>query len=249
MRKSDFLAGLSLAVLVLTASCNKTDSYPTVKLDDLMALQVGKYITYKLDSLNYTNFGQTLTETRYQAKDIVDAAITDNLGRPSWRVIRYLRDSASTNDADWKPNITYMITVLSNSVQVVEENQRYIKLVEPVKEGYTWKGNSYINPEAFDASFSINDWDYKYENVFSPFVLNGTTLDSTITVNQRDEVLGDTSNPASYSVQNFSKEVYRYNIGLVYKELFHSEHQPAGGSQSQAYDLGYGIKLRMIDHN
>src|SRR5581483_4520548 len=98
MRKSTFLAGFLLIALPF-ASCHKTDTFQTVRLDNIMKLQVGKYIVYRLDSLNYTHFNQTLTATNYQAKDVVDAAITDNLGRPSWRVIRYLRDSASTNDA------------------------------------------------------------------------------------------------------------------------------------------------------
>jgi hypothetical protein len=291
MRKSIFLAGLLLAALLFT-TCHKTGTFQTVKLEDMMKLQVGKYIIYKLDSLKYVNFDQTLEATHYQAKDVVDAAITDNKGRPAWRVIRYLRDSASTSETDWKPNITYMITVLSNSVEAVEENQRYIKLVQPIKEDFTWKGNAYINPESFDASFSIDAWDYTYTNIFSPFVFNdGRMVDSTITVNQRDEVLGDTSNPYSYSIQNFSKEVYGKNIGLIYKELFHSEHQSfydvsncyyvkcpgsncdtvycaandyiceadrlANGytkycsdtTLTQSYYLGYGIKLRMIDHN
>lgn len=249
MRKSIFLAGFVLTALLFGA-CNKKDIFPTVKLENIMQLQVGKYIIYKLDSMNYVNFNRTLAITKYQAKDIVDAAITDNLGRPSWRVIRYLRDSASTSEADWKQNITYMITVLSNSVQVVEENQRYIKLVQPLREGFTWRGNAYINPESFDASFSIDDWDYTYANVYSPFVFDDArTIDSTITVNQREEVLGDTSNPAGYSVQNFSKEVYGNNIGLIYKELFHSEYQPGDGSLTESYYFGYGIRLRMIDHN
>lgn len=239
-----------LGVALVWTACHKTDPFQTVPLENIMQLQPGKYIIYKLDSLNYINFNRTLATTRYQAKDIVDTAVTDNLGRPSWRVIRYLRDSASTNEADWKPNITYLITVTQNSVEVLEENQRYIKLRQPLKEGLTWKGNAYINPESFDASFSIDAWDYTYANVYSPFVFNdGRTIDSTITVNQRDEVLGDTSNPASYSVQNFSKEVYANNIGLIYKDLFHSEYQPGDGSVTQSYYFGYGIRMRMISHN
>lgn len=248
MRKNSFL--IVFAGILLVAACSKTDSFPTVKLENIMQLQPGKYIIYKLDSLNYVNFGQTLALSRYQAKDIVDAAITDNLGRPSWRVIRYLRDSASTSEADWKPNITYTITVTNNEVEVIEENQRYIKLKQPIREGMTWRGNAYINPESFDASFSIDIWDYTYNEVFTPFVFDdGRTVDSTITVNQRDEVLGDVDNPDSYSVQNFSKEVYATNVGLIYKELFHSEYQPGDGSLTQPYYFGYGIKLRMISHN
>lgn len=293
MKRNIFLLVLLLSgIALVTTRCSKTDDFKTEKLEEYMNLQVGRFILYKLDSLRYTNFNQDLEETKYQAKDVIDAVVSDNQGRPSWRVIRYLRDSASTSEADWKPNITYMITVLPKSVEVVEENLRFIKLVQPVREEYSWKGNSYINPELFDASFSIDTWDYTYQNIGSPFVFNdGRKVENTITVNQRDDVLGNPANPFSYSIKNFSKEVYGKNIGLIYKEFFHSEYQAfyntfncyyvkctnnvcdttycasndyicdstqfANGYTkyckdtvlTQSYYNGYGIKLRMIDHN
>lgn len=216
------LTGLAVAFY----TCDKTDKYESDQPEEYMSLAPGKYILYKMDSLVYVNFNQDLITVRYQAKDVVDAPITDNQGRPSWRVIRYIRDSASTDEADWKPLTTYMVTPLGKSVEVVEENQRYVKLKLPVREGYAWKGNSYIDPESFDPGYSISSWDYTYEQVNSPFVFNdGTTIPHTITVNQRDEVLGNPENPYTYSIETFSKEVYAKNIGLIYKEFFHSEYQ------------------------
>src|SRR5690606_7754699 len=140
--------------------------------------------------------------------------------------IRYIRDYNSTDEADWKPLTTYMVTPLGKSIETVEENQRYIRLKLPVTEGYTWKGNAYINPGSFDPSYSIASWDYVYENVNAPFSFeNGPTIPNSITVNQRDEILGNPDNPYAYTIENFSKEVYAKNIGLIYKEFFHSEYQ------------------------
>ncbi|MBC8032927.1 MAG: hypothetical protein H7Y03_02195 [Chitinophagaceae bacterium] len=220
-----FLLFLLAGLTATLSACNKKDEFSNEKLEDYMNLEVGKFVRYELDSLVYL-FDRTYTEIKYQAKDVVNAVITDNAGRPAWRVIRYLRDSASTNEADWKPNITYTITVLPASVEVNEENIRFIKLKLPIIDGYTWKGNSYIHPDSFEPSFSINSWDYKYENVSTPFSFNdGRMIDSTITINQIDEVLGNPDNPFTYTTKNFSKEVYGKRIGLVYKEFFHSEYQ------------------------
>lgn len=227
MKQNIFHLILLLTCVVLTlCTCNKTSDFQSGKLEDYMNMQVGKYILYELDSTVFTNFNTTKTEIHYQAKDVVNAVITDSEGRPSWRVIRYMRARNSTNEADWKPNITYMVTVLPKSVEVVEENQRYIKLQAPIKSGFEWRGNSYISAEAFEPSFSIDAWKYTYEKVDSVFTFDdGRQVENTITINQRDEVLGNPNNPYVYTIQNFSKEVYAKGIGLVYKDLFHSEYQ------------------------
>ncbi len=293
MKKNALLFSILLTgISIIFCTCSKKDDYTSEKLESYMNMQVGKFVVYQLDSLVFTDFDRVLTEIKYQAKDVVNAAITDNAGRPAWRIIRYIRDSTSTNEADWKPNITYMVTVLPSSVEVTEENLRFIKLKLPIKEGYTWKGNSYIHPDSFDPSFSINSWEYLYENVHLPYTLSdGRTIDSTITVNQVDEVLGNPANPFTYTTRNFSKEVYGKNIGLIFKEFFHSEYQTfystsncyyvrcannrcdtltcsstnqfcdssniANGFRKYCRDttltdyyyIGYGIRLKMIDHN
>ncbi len=116
----------------LTHCTKKTDEFQSDQLNDYLNLKVGKYIIYKLDSTKFVNFGQKDTIIKYQAKDVIDAPVTDNLGRPGWRVIRYLRDSASANDLDWKPNSTYMITVTRETAEVIEDNLRYQKLKLPI---------------------------------------------------------------------------------------------------------------------
>ena len=72
--------------LFFLSSCSKssTETFDTAPLSDYNPLTVGKYITYNLDStVVYTNFGQTQTVNSYQVKLMVDAQITDNLGRPA----------------------------------------------------------------------------------------------------------------------------------------------------------------------
>ena len=87
-------------------SCKKENaSFTSDSVNDYYPLQVGKYITYDLDSTLFINFGQKDTVIHYQAQDKVDAQITDNLGRPAYRILRYIRQDSSQ---DWAPNNTFM---------------------------------------------------------------------------------------------------------------------------------------------
>src|SRR5437868_8319918 len=103
--RNSFLVIITLALF----SCSgKKEELVTEPLSDFMVLQPGKYITYRLDSLVFTNFGKNTEIHKYQMKHEIDAELVDNLGRPSWRVYTYLRDSAGTEF--WTPMGSYFIT-------------------------------------------------------------------------------------------------------------------------------------------
>lgn len=238
-----------IAFLALFASCKKkTASLDTASIHDYYPVEVGKFITYNLDSTVFINFGQKDTVIHYQVKDVVDAAITDNIGRPSYRVIRYLRQ---TDTAPWIASITYMVTPTEKAIEVVENNLRFIKLMMPVRQGFSWKGNSHIDTYSPDLDLRyLDDWDYIYDSVGMPLTINGLALDSTLKVFERDELLGqDPSIPGTqYAERNYAVEKYASGIGLVYRELLHWEYQGAQPGR-EAYYEGYGIKMTITGHN
>lgn len=237
---------LATIVLVFT-QCNKKDELTSDPVESYLQLQVGKYIIYRLDSMKFVNLDTV--RSSYQAKDEIDGTLTDNLGRPGWRVVRYLRDLAGTQP--WTPSFTYMITVSNGTVEVIEDNFRYLKLKQPIRDGFNWKGNTYISLYSSDPDWDfryLDDWAYTYENVGAEFLTAGGEIENTITVNQRDEVLGFPNDPLGYSERNFAYEVYGKGIGLIYKDFLHMQYQPASGG-NPAYRLGYAIKLNMLSHN
>ena len=122
-------------------------------------MHVGNYIIYRMDSLKFFNVGSQDSVISYHAKEVVDDTITDNIGRLSYRVIRYLSD---TNEmAPWTPSIAYMVTPLTGSVEVVENNLRFIKMVTPVQDGINWLGNSYIDTKSDNSPVPYMDgWNY-----------------------------------------------------------------------------------------
>ncbi len=94
-------------ILFFVISCKKeNDNFTSDSVTDYYSLQVGKYITYNLDSTLYINFGLKDTTVSYQVQDRVDALVADNLGRDGYRIIRYIRKDATEA---WEPNNTFMV--------------------------------------------------------------------------------------------------------------------------------------------
>ena len=242
-----YFIGLFIALSFI--SCKKeTDNFTPETFNDYYPLQVGKYITYNLDSTLFTNFGQNDTVVSYQVQDRVDAQITDNLGRPGYRIIRYIRKDASE---DWAPNNTFMAVATDNSVEFIENNLRYLKLENPVKQDFSWKGNSYIDTYSIDSDVKyLDDWDYIYDSIGVHLTINSLTIDSTLKIAERDEFLGqDPSIPGTqYAEKTYAVEKYGKGIGLIYREFLHWEYQ---GEQPgrPAYYVGYGVKLSITGHN
>ena len=237
-----------LLTTLLTACTKQNELFTTVSLSDYFPLQVGKYITYNLDSTVFINFGQKDTVIKYQIKDSIETQITDNVGRPSYRIVRYIRQNAGQA---WTPNNTFMATPTPTSIEFVENNLRFQKLKLPIKDGYSWKGNSFIDTYSLNSTTKyLDDWDYTYDSVGTPLIFPGFQFSSTIKVNQRDEFLGQDPNlpGTQYAERNYSVEKYARNIGLIYKEFLHWEFQ---GTQPgrPAFFSGYGIKLIMTGHN
>ena len=247
---------LTLFCVVLFYSCNKKDtSLNSVQLIEYMPLQTGKFIHYRLDSMRFIDFGQRDTVVSYDAKDVVDGELTDNLGKQTFRVVRYLRDISSTNDEDYSVKLTYFITPTRESVELQEENLKFQKLRLPVNNGFNWHGNSFL-PAApyyqiyqFSNDEDISVWDYTYTNVNEQVTINDNTYDSTVTVLQ----VADSSNvpiefPDGLAYRNYWTETYAKNVGLIYKEVVMWEYQPPN-SGNPGFRSGFGIKLTIIDHN
>ena len=242
-----YLLGPCLLCL-LFASCKKEDSnFTSASIDDYFPLQVGKYITYNLDSTVFINFGQDMVINHYQVQDVVDAQITDNLGRPSFRIMHYIRNDSTQ---PWIPNNTFMVTSTRNSLEYVENNLRYLKLMLPIVNGFNWPGNSYIDTYDNDLGVTyLDDWEYTYDSVSVPLTINSLSFDSTITVDERDEFLGQDPSIAGtqYAEKTYSLEKYAKGIGLIYRDFLHWEYQ-GPQSISPGY-TGYGVTLSIIDHN
>jgi len=255
MRSKNLITSLAVLAFIFSfISCKKeTEEFKTEPIADYVPTTVGKYITYRIDSTVFTNFGTVTEIHRYQVKHVVDAQVTDNLGRPSYRIIRYLRDSLGTQP--WVENGTYFITDLADQAEVIEDNLRYIKLHLPLKVNTDWKGNKYLSDDPYASLFSfnndddMNDWDYNIDSFDPSITIAGKTVNDVYSVSHIDDAFNaPVTDTRQGGWKTLSREQYAKNIGLVTRDLILWEFQPARSAQP-AYYTGFGIKMWMIDHN
>jgi hypothetical protein len=245
--RSSVCSLFTLVVLFfLLNSCSKTNPLVTDTPADYYPMHVGNYIIYRMDSLKYINVGSKDTVVSYLAKEVVEDSITDNLGRPSYRVVRYLSDTNGLSS--WTPSIAYMVTPTRGSVEVVENNLRYIKMVTPVQDGISWLGNIYIDTKSAESQVPYMDgWNYTYAETGMPYDVLAGTIPETVTVNEVNSVtgLGD----GSYTQTLYSAEIYGKNIGLIYKRFLYSVYQSPNVEYPSGATIGYGLTFNMVSHN
>lgn len=256
MRNSNFALRFIFWSLTLgsVACTDKTETLSFPPLSDYAPLSVGKYITYRVDSLVFTNFGRSTEIHKYQMKHVVDALFTDGMGRPSYRIIRYISDS--TARTAWQPDGTYYITSVSDQLEWTEDNLRVIKLHQPLRAEYTWKGNRFLPTDPFEPLYNFSnddamaDWNFRIDGNPTTFTHRGNTYAEVLTVDAANESFNvPITSPNVYASRSRSIERYAKNIGLVYREFELWEYQPNPGGSGGPYKIGFGITQWMIDHN
>ena len=257
------LSLIILLSLMVVTSCKKTvnftktSSYSGALTDFWTPLQVGKYVTYRMDSLNFYFYGQLDTITSYLAKDSIEDTVTDGAGNLSYLVVRYLSDTTGSN---WVTNETYMVTPSTQNIQMVEENLRFIKLAWPISDGFSWGGNDYLPDAPYqdyfqfsdDSHTSLGSWNYAYQNVDQPYATpGGLRFDSTISVLQvNDSVNVPITNANAFASRTYWWETYAKHVGLVYRHTEMWEYQPPTPDGTQAgYKIGFELTMTVVDHN
>jgi hypothetical protein len=236
---------LILLTIIAVTSCEKSEGVPAAaNMETYYPLATGKYITYRLDSTVYVNFNTIKEVHTYIVQDKIDAIIKDNLGNDAYRIRRMIR--SNTDTTQWSDNATFLVVPSRQKTEYVENNLRFIKLINPVREFTTWMGNGQINTVDQLLRFYEN-WEYYYEFVGTPFTVNNMVFPETITVNQIDEIDGDPNNKNfAYTIKK-SVEVYAKGVGLVYKDFLHEAWQvtPTRNYQGNSF----GVKLTILNHN
>ncbi len=240
----------SILLSACLVSCNKKiEEINLTAINDYAPLAVGKYITYSMDSLVYTNFGTQEAHRFYEVKYLITDSLKDNIGRNAFRMVRFIRPSSANT---FLPDNAFMAINTGKSFEFIENNYRYIKLVQPIENDYTWKGNSFIDASSSNALNYLEDWDYTYENVAKQPNAPLDTLNlgnNTVTINQIDYSFGlPVNQTTTYATRDFSKEVYAKGIGMVYRKFIHYVYQGNPTTGIRTYE-GEGITLKMIDHN
>jgi hypothetical protein len=242
MRANLFRCLGTILITVSFFSCKKETetetiddyAYKTERLAELIPLQVGKSITYQTDSTIFTNFGRDVEVHSYIERDTIDGMFTDGMGRTSYRITRFLQDLSKSKPAF--SNGTYFVTPTSNTVEVNENNFRFVKVTIPVKQDATWKGNLYLRTDPYEDMFKFTNylniemdkWDYAYTNLNDVFNYNGASLTGVVTVTGvNNSNYADTVTVTS-SQANLSGKTTVYLRGIAPDKITITANAPTG---------------------
>ena len=245
---------LSIILIVFLASCRSNQPQQGFSVEEFSPLTSGKTITYRIDSLVFTQFGRQVETRSYLMRYTIDSSFLDNQGRKSYRIIRMIRDTLQTQP--WKPDGSFYITTTPSQMEWIEDNLRQVKLQTPLRPGAQWNGNRFLAsnplnpPYDFSNDDNIQNWIYTLSAEPSSFQYRNKRYENVIAVMQIDEAVNvPITIPTAYAFRNYAVDRFAKNIGLVYREWESWEYQPNTGGSGGPYRIGFGIRQWMVEYN
>lgn len=232
--KNSIKGGLLLAAAVTLFSCNKTKSFPVDYKYAYFPLEIGHYVIYDVDSIVFDDNTNRSDTFHYQKMHVIDSSFIDNSGREAYRLIRYHR--ADSSQPWFIADVWYAVRNKS-SLEVVEENQRFIKLLFPPEQGQTWMGNQYL--QIVEENEWLEDWEYSVTGADMPDNINELHFDSTVRVLQHDE--------ENLIEKFYGEEKYAWNVGLVYKHLMELHKQNISAPWTEP-ESGFILTMSIRDY-
>lgn len=235
---------LAFTITVAMFSCKKPDDIPAPPqaTEEYYPLQIGKWVIYDVDSTIWDDVLCIKRFYNYQIKHRVADTFSDEKGRLSYRVETFKRKRV---EQDWEPHQSFYVTNTQVTLEMNYDRLRYVKLVFPIEENTTWKGNTYILTKDPEYAF-YDDWNYQYKNVKKSFNTGFKVFDETITVEHIDAMQSDPEIfPEVYASRTTSREVYASKVGMVYREFFRWTYDP----NTTKCRKGDGVIMRAVDHN
>ncbi len=183
--------------MILFMSCSKDNEQISLH-SDYFNLNKGAFIDYEVIDIVHDVDALIQHDTnKYFLRTVIGDTFIDNQGRTANEFLRFKRSSLNQ---DWQLTDTWTAIISENRAELVEENQRYIKLVFPPSKSKSW------NPNAFN---SQNPQEHYYKSVHESYQIDNIGFDSTVFIEQDDYF--------SLVDRRKKHEIYAKGIGLVHK--------------------------------
>lgn len=238
------LSGLLLVAICFVSflSCKKENKNFEDATRNYFPLKMGKYVTYAVDSVYYIDTTCTQYNVKSQMKYAITDTFTDKKKRLSYIMNVYSRPY---DGAIWHSINVILLTPTTNGLLYFQDNAQYTKLMFPVVEGFSWLGNKDIQTNIAQLSY-LKNWNYTYKNYHESYNTGYVNFDNTVTLLLNDESVNYPNvDSAVDAYRTYAKEVYAYNVGMVYKEWTHWTYQ----ADTEKCVQGYRVVMRAIDHN
>lgn len=190
-------SGIFLVLILI--GCKKKDA-PDFHLE-YFGMETGRYVIYDVEEITHDSALAVPHDTvRYQLKTVWEGEYIDNEGRTASIFRRYKRNNASD---PWE--IADIWTGVYDGIrgELIEENQRVVKLVFAPSFSKSWDANAYNNKGELDCYYSKIHFDT---------IIGGVAFDSTVIVEQGNSTPSLIDTLRAY-------EIYGKNVGLLYKHF------------------------------
>lgn len=192
-------------ISLVSCSKKKIPVADTLSGSDYYPTKQGKYVIYDIDSTVYTDLPVDTINYKYRIKEKIADSFTDNEGQPAIRLERYIKKFSPTSPYDsipWTMKEVWLVNASQRSIQVVEGNVRYTKLIFPVQEKAVWDGNAHN---------TLGTWQYSYDYADHQENINGQLLANVLLVKQKEF-------KTLISYEHYA-EKYAKGVGLVQREI------------------------------
>lgn len=204
MRRINLLFSTAvLLTLVLITSC-KQDPAPQFHFE-YFGLEEGRAVIYDVVEIDHDQAIGMHDTTRYQLKTVWGNTYIDNEGRSAREYIRYTRPTSTDL---WVLSDLWTGVYDGIRAELMEENQRTIKLVFAPTLSKQWNANAYNLGTELDCY---------YRDIHKDTVINGHSFDSTLVV-EIDQFSSLIDTVKIY-------EMYAKNVGLIYKYHVDNHYQ------------------------
>lgn len=210
-----------LSVLLVTASCKKDKENIDFE-ESYFGMIPSRFVVYDVMDIYYDKQSSIADTVRYQMKTWIGDTVRDNEGRVGRKYFRAFRTS---ENEDFVAQDVWVALIDQYRAELVEENQRKIKLVFKPTEDKEWDANAF-NPLGSELA--------SYGFIGSPYYLNGLSFPTTLQVKLRDNL-----NQIQF---NKKFEVYAKDVGLIYfvdKNYYLRIDPSTPGPDTLLYDVGY----------
>jgi len=131
---------LLFAGMLLLASCKKGKAEIDFQYE-YFGLTPGRFVEYDVMRV-FHDASLTIKHdtTRFQVRTVVADTVIDNEGRVARKFYRYIR---ATSADEWQVKDLWTAIIVDNRAELVEENQRKIKLVFAPTEEKSWDCNAF----------------------------------------------------------------------------------------------------------
>jgi hypothetical protein len=208
-----------LPILLLPLiSCKKDSDDDIIYGYEYFPVDSGHYVIYDVVDIFHDELLLQHDTAVYQIKELIGEEDVDLEGESYKKFYRYFRLS---DTLDWQLKDVWALKQTSNSIQLVEENKRKIKMAFSISYDQYWNCNAYNNDEPEQCY---------YQDIYEPYSLEGIDYDSSVIVVQQ--------NFDSYIEHIKKYEVYAPRIGRV--EGYYVDLDINNGDST---DISYGTEL------